>query len=167
VAARVQSREVSPETAASPSCLTTNLGWLLAQAEDALAKELAAALEPLGLGSRGYCVLASALGEEHTQIELAKLIGLDKTTMVVTIDGLEKAGLARRCPSSTDRRAHVVTVTKAGERKVAEARKVVDQVQEDVLARLPARQRAALLDGLGRLISDRSPAPVASTVTVS
>jgi MarR family transcriptional regulator, transcriptional regulator for hemolysin len=158
VATRVQSREASPEAEASPSCLTTNLGWLLAQAEDALAKELAVALEPLGLGSRGYCVLASALGAEHTQIELAKLIGLDKTTMVVTIDGLERAGLAKRRPSSTDRRAHVVTVTKAGERKVAEARKVVDQVQEDVLARLPARQRAALLDGLGRLVSDRSPA---------
>ena len=32
----------------------------------------------------------------YTQTELARLIGLDKTTMVVTVDELEAAGLAKR-----------------------------------------------------------------------
>ena len=56
---------------------------------------------------------------EYTQKELAERIGLDKTTMVVTVDELEEKGLAERRPSSTDRRARVISVTKAGERTVA------------------------------------------------
>ena len=150
----------SAATEAAPGaaeCLSDNLGWLLARAEHALAAELALALEPLGLSSRRYCVLATALGEDRTQIELANLIGLDKTTMVATVDALEAAGLAERRPSSHDRRARVISVTKAGEAKVREGRKVIDQVQADVLARLPEGERAALLSGLSRLVTDTPP----------
>ena len=82
--------------AAEAECLSNNLGWLLGSAEHVLAAELGLALEPLGLSSRRYCVLATALGQDRTQIELANLIGLDKTTMVATIDALEEAGLAER-----------------------------------------------------------------------
>ncbi|HEY6780685.1 MAG TPA: MarR family winged helix-turn-helix transcriptional regulator, partial [Thermoleophilaceae bacterium] len=138
----------------SPDCLTADLGWLLGQAKHALSAEYAAALEPLGLSPRDYFVLATALGEDHTQIGLAKLIGMDKTTMVVTIDALEKAGWAERRPSSTDRRVRVIAVTKAGERKVAQARKLIDQVQCDILERLPLRERKGLLQGLSSLVAE-------------
>jgi MarR family transcriptional regulator for hemolysin len=144
----------------SPVCLAGNLGWLLDQVQNTLAAELAVALEPLGLASRGYCVLAAALEAGRTQIELANVVGLDKTTMTVTVDRLEAAGLARRTPLSTDRRVRVITVTPAGEQRVAEAREVIEQVQADVLARLPAGQRDALMSGLVRLVSD--PAPCAA-----
>lgn len=140
--------------AAEAECLSNNLGWLLDRAGHALAAELALALEPLGLSSRRYCVLATALGQDRTQIELANLIGLDKTTMVATVDALEEAGLAERRPSSLDRRVRVIAVTKSGEAKVREGRKVIDEVQADVLARLPAREREALLSGLARLVGD-------------
>jgi MarR family transcriptional regulator for hemolysin len=153
MAIRVEVPEIAEETVAT-TCLTTNLGWLLDQAGAVLSKELTLALEPLGLGSRGYCVLATALDQDHTQIELAKLIGVDKTTMVVTLDQLEAAGLAERRPSLTDRRVRVISVTKAGRRQVAQAREIVEQVQADVLARLPAGERAALLNGLNRIISE-------------
>ena len=123
------------------SCLTTNLGWLLGQANHAFGCEVSAALAPLDLGSRGYCVLQTALGGEFTQTQLAAMIGLDKTTMVVTLDELERQGLAARTPSATDRRARVIKVTKAGEQKVAEGQRIVDSVQQDVLAALPAGQR--------------------------
>ena len=96
--------------------------WLLTQAHFDLVSEISAAFEPIGVSNRGYHVLTTALGAEHTQKELAELIGLDKTTMVVTVDELEKAGLAERRPSSTDRRARVISVTKAGERTVRRGR---------------------------------------------
>jgi MarR family transcriptional regulator for hemolysin len=143
-----------------PQCLAGNLGWLLAQAHYALASELAAAFAPLGVSSRGYSVLAAALTGEHTQIQLADLVGLDKTTMVVTIDEFEKAGLAKRLPSSTDRRARVIAVTKAGERKVAEGRKVVDRLQRDVLATLSAPERKVFVEALGKLVRTRLSEPV-------
>jgi len=97
-----------------PGCLSDNLSWLLTQAHFNLVSEISVAFEPLGVSNRGYHVLATALTGEYTQKELAERIGLDKTTMVVTVDELERKGLAERRPSSTDRRARVISVTKAG-----------------------------------------------------
>jgi MarR family transcriptional regulator for hemolysin len=148
--------QTSPDTAPDLTrCLTTNLGWLLDQASHAFGSEVAAALAPLGVGSRGYCVLATAMGGEFTQTQLASMIGLDKTTMVVTVDELERLGLAERVPSETDRRARVIRVSKAGENKVAEGQQIIDQVQEDVLSALPARQREAFVGSLKSLVADR------------
>ncbi len=141
-------------------CLSTNLGWLLSQIEHAYATEMAAALAPLGLGSRGYCVLASAMGTDLTQTQLASLVGVDKTTMVVTVDELERLGLAHRRPSATDRRAHVIVVTAAGERKVAEGQAIIDRVQDEVLSALPAGERKAFLSALTRLLTGRLSEPV-------
>ena len=156
MATKLRDAAADAAPAVAGDCLTGNLGWLLDRAGQVLSAELALALEPLGLSSRRYCVLASALGQDRTQIELANLVGLDKTTMVATIDALEEEGLAERRPSSLDRRVRVIAVTKAGEEKVREARKVIDQVQADVLARLPVRERDALLRGLSRLVADGS-----------
>jgi MarR family transcriptional regulator, transcriptional regulator for hemolysin len=152
--------ETTEESAERPQCFSSNLGWLLKQASYALSTELIAALAPVGVSPRGYHVLVAALTEEHTQTELAQLVGLDKTTMVVTIDELEEAGLAKRLPSSQDRRARVIAVTEAGERKVAEAREVIGRVQDEVLSTLPASEQAGLLDALNRLVSDRLSEPV-------
>jgi DNA-binding MarR family transcriptional regulator len=146
--------------------LTANLGWLLSQAAHTLNTELTAALERLFVSPRAYCVLTAAMTGEHTQTELARMVGLDKTTMVVTLDQLEAAGLAKRVPSSEDRRARVVAVTKAGERKVAEAEKIVDEIHRDVLAALPARDREQFLEALSCLVGDRlsEPAPCSQPV---
>jgi len=152
--------KTSQAAAECPQCLAGNLGWLLGQAHYALASELSNAFAPLGVSSRGYSVLAAALTGEHTQIQLADLVGLDKTTMVVTIDELEKAGLAKRLPSTTDRRARVIAVTKAGERKVAEGRKAVERLQTDVLGTLPAAERKVFVEALGKLVQTRLSEPV-------
>ncbi len=90
------------------------------------------------ISGRAYHVLRAATSGEHTQKALAEMVGIDKTTMVVTVDELEAAGLAERRPSPTDRRAHVIAVTKAGERKLAKAEAIKEQVQAEVLETLPA-----------------------------
>ena len=143
-----------------PIQLCSDLGWLLSRASHALHTELTAALEDLGLSPRARCVLAAAMDGEYTQIELARMIGLDKTTMVVTLDELERQGLAERRPSSKDRRARVVAVTEAGEQMVRRAEDVTERVQEDVLAALPERERKALVAGLAKLVSGRLAEPV-------
>ncbi|HWF72597.1 MAG TPA: MarR family winged helix-turn-helix transcriptional regulator [Solirubrobacteraceae bacterium] len=144
-----------------PECLLGNLSWLLAQAHYALASELAAAFEPLGVTPRGHSVLAAAMTGTYTQKDLAELVGLDKTTMVVTLDELEAAGLAKRVPSSTDRRARAVEVTEAGHAKVTEASKVIARVQADVMATLGAADGEALLRALGQLVRSRLGEPLA------
>jgi MarR family transcriptional regulator for hemolysin len=135
--------------------LASDLCWMLSRASHSLTTELTAALEGSGISPRGHAVLAAATGGEHTQTDLARLVGIDKTTMMVTLDELEAAGLAQRRPLSTDRRARLVVVTRSGEKKVREVEKVFDRVREDVLGALPEEEREVFLRCLGRLASGR------------
>ncbi len=135
-----------------PQCFAGDLGWLLANAGWALTTEMTAALAPLGLSARSLHVLRAASSGEHTQKALSELVGIDKTTMVVTIDELESDGLAERRPSPSDRRAHVIAVTKAGQKKLAKAEAVQAQVQANALNAIPANQRKALVEGLGSML---------------
>jgi MarR family transcriptional regulator, transcriptional regulator for hemolysin len=145
------------------NCLMGNLGWMLDQANHAFGSEVAAALAPLELGQRGYCVLSAAMDADLTQTELAGIIGLDKTTMVVTVDDLERKGLAERIPSPTDRRARVIKVTDAGRTKVAEGQRIIVDVQNDVLDALPPSERETFVAALMTLVGGRlSSAPPCS-----
>lgn len=144
----------------SPAEAAVDLLFLLSQASHALATELTAELAELGISPRAHCVLSRAIAGDLTQSQLAELCALDKTTMVVTIDELEKAGLAERCLSNTDRRARIISVTSAGERIVAEGQAVVARIYEDVLSALSAPERKAFVDGLVRLAAGRLSTPV-------
>jgi MarR family transcriptional regulator for hemolysin len=139
---------------------TGELCWLLSQASHTLTTELTAALEGVGISPRAHAVLSAAMTGEHTQIELARMVGLDKTTMVVTLDELQAAGLAERRPSATDRRARVIAVTKAGRAKVRQAQKVTERVRDDVLSALPESDRQVFLESLRSLVGDRLAQPV-------
>ena len=155
----------SPEAAVAredcPECLLGNLNWLLAQAHYALATELAVAFEPLGLTPRGHSVLGAALTGSHTQKQLADIVGLDKTTMVATLDELERAGFARRVPSESDRRAHVVQVTPEGRKKVTAASKIAKRVEADVLGALGEETGEDFIATLARLVCERLAEPAA------
>ncbi len=141
-------------------CFAGNLAWLLYKAHWALAVELTAALAPLGVSARGYHVLRAAMSGEHTQTELAELVGLDKTTMVAAVDELERAGLAERHPAPDDRRARIIAVTAAGKRKVAQAEKVKERVQSEALGELSTREAKALIDSLAKLVEGKLSEPV-------
>jgi MarR family transcriptional regulator, transcriptional regulator for hemolysin len=133
---------------------------MLSRASHSLTTELTAALEGSGISPRGHAVLATATRGEHTQTDLARLVGIDKTTMMVTLDELEAAGLAQRRPLRTDRRARLVVVTKAGEKKLREVEKVFDRVRDDVLGVLHEEEREVFLRCLGQLVSGRLSEPV-------
>jgi MarR family transcriptional regulator, transcriptional regulator for hemolysin len=144
----------------TPSKVDVDLMFLLSQASHALETEMTAELHALGVSPRAHCVLAHALSGELTQSQVAEKCALDKTTMVVAMDELEKAGLAERRASGTDRRARIIAVTKAGERKVAEANAIVARIYAEVLAALPAGQRDAFVGGLAQLVGGRLSTPV-------
>jgi MarR family transcriptional regulator for hemolysin len=147
------------EVSAPP--LSANLCWLLSTAAHSLTTEMTRAMEGLGVSPRGFSVLTTALSGAYTQTELARMIGLDKTTMVVTLDELEAAGLAERRPAPADRRARVIAVTEAGERRVREAEEIAARTNEDVLGVLDPDEREAFLGALMRLVGERLSEPVA------
>ncbi|MER5350265.1 MarR family winged helix-turn-helix transcriptional regulator [Kitasatospora sp. NPDC002551] len=129
-----------------------DLSGLLDHASHVLATRMAAAFTELGVTPRAYCVLFHALAAERTQIQLAELAGLDKTTMVVTVDELERAGLAERRQAEADRRARIVRVTEAGGRAVERGTAIADRVHREVLDTLPPDERTVFVRALTRLV---------------
>jgi MarR family transcriptional regulator, transcriptional regulator for hemolysin len=113
---------------------TPDITGLLNMAGHVLSNRLAAALAEVSLTPRMQCVLVKALEEERTQIQLAALADLDKTTMVSTVDELERLGLATRRPSATDRRARIIAVTEKGRLAAEEGQRIVDRVHAEALA---------------------------------
>lgn len=130
-----------------------DLLFLLNQATFALSNEMASRLAEVDLSPRKYCVLSKALEVEQTQIRLAEASMLDKTTMVVTLDELEKSGLAERCPSPEDRRARIVRVTPKGAAAVAAGERIVNEMQQDLLATVPDESREAFVAALEQLVA--------------
>ncbi|MCP2322894.1 DNA-binding MarR family transcriptional regulator [Hamadaea flava] len=147
-------------TAMAPNRTAPDLSFFLDHTSHVLRTRMAAELAEIGLTARMHCVLVHALEEERTQIQLAELGDMDKTTMVVTVDALEKAGLAERRPSSTDRRARIVAVTPAGAKLAHRSQEIVDRVHEEALGALPAKDRDVFLRAMERLVEGQLAQPV-------
>ncbi|GAA3902168.1 MarR family transcriptional regulator [Streptomyces gulbargensis] len=144
----------------APTRTEPDLSYLLDHTSHVLRTRMTAALGEIGLTPRMHCVLVHALEAERTQAQLAEIGDMDKTTMVVTVDALEKAGLAERRPSSTDRRARIIAVTEAGAEIAARSQKIVDGVHEAALGSLPDEERTVLLRALNRLVTGHLETPV-------
>jgi MarR family transcriptional regulator for hemolysin len=146
-------------TAMTPARTETDLSFLLDHTGHVLRTQMTAALAEIGLTPRMHCVLVHALEKERSQIQLAELGDMDKTTMVVTVDALEKAGYAERRPSSGDRRARIVAVTDAGAAIAKRSQEIVDGVHRAALNALPGDERAVLVQALNRLVGGHLATP--------
>ncbi|MDX3229515.1 MarR family winged helix-turn-helix transcriptional regulator [Streptomyces sp. ME19-01-6] len=146
-------------TAMAPTRNEPDLSFLLDHTSHVLRTQMSAALAEIGLTARMHCVLVHALEEERTQAQLAELGDMDKTTMVVTVDALEAAGLAERRPSSRDRRARIIAVTEEGARVAEQSQEIVDRVHREALASLPEPDRATLLRALNQLAEEHLSTP--------
>jgi MarR family transcriptional regulator for hemolysin len=137
-----------------------DLSYLLDHTSHVLRTRMSAALGEIGLTARMHCVLVHALEEERTQIQLAEIGDMDKTTMVVTVDALEEAGYAERRPSSTDRRARIIAVTESGAEIAARSQEIVDRVHREALAALAGDEAEVLVRALERLAGGHLAEPV-------
>jgi DNA-binding MarR family transcriptional regulator len=95
--------------------------------------------------------------EGAIQQELGSAMGIDPSTMVSLIDQLESAGLARRRPSARDRRAREIGITPKGRRLLERSRRLISEVEAEVLGGLTAAERRDLLSLLRRAL-DSAPA---------
>jgi DNA-binding MarR family transcriptional regulator len=97
-----------------PNPLTDRMGYLLKHARQALMQLTGPALEPYGIDGRALAVLTVLADAGRSQQEAAAHLGVDRTTMVALVDGLEAKGLVARTPDTLDRRKNVVTLTDTG-----------------------------------------------------
>ncbi|MGW5361892.1 MarR family winged helix-turn-helix transcriptional regulator [Actinopolymorpha pittospori] len=102
-----------------------------------------------------YVVLSQlAQQEAPTQLALAQAIAYDKTRLIRLLDDLEGEGLLVREADPTDRRARIVRLTPAGERRLAQARADIRAMEEELLGELSDRERKTLLSVLQRLAGE-------------
>jgi DNA-binding MarR family transcriptional regulator len=149
--------------ATSPSTnseVTEFAGQLLFRLWRASHTRMAEALRSIGLTPPLFALL-NVLGarEGAIQQEIGSAMGIDRSTMVVLIDELEVAGLAKRRAHPKDRRAREVAVTREGRRLLERARRMAVQVEDEVLGGLTAGERDELLALLRRALSAAPPQP--------
>jgi DNA-binding MarR family transcriptional regulator len=87
-----------------------------------------------------------------TMNELARLLGLDKSSVTGLVDRAERRGLVARVPSATDRRAVLVSLTDEGRSFFSQAAAAFEADVSALLSRLPPRERETLSRIVSRLL---------------
>jgi DNA-binding MarR family transcriptional regulator len=120
----------------------------------------AQALASIGLTPASFALL-NVLGARDGSIQqqLSSDMGIDPSAMVKLIDEVEGAGLVERRRRPGDRRAWEVAITAKGRRRLARARELAAQVEDEVLGGLNGSERRELLRLLRRALVAAPPQP--------
>jgi DNA-binding MarR family transcriptional regulator len=116
-------------------------------------RRLDCALEPLGLRSREFWLLVIAGSGNVSQHQMAELCGLDPSSLVAVLDGMERRGLLSRQRNPNDRRVQWVQRTEEGDRLFARALSRAQQAEAQHLAMLSAADQRQLVAAMRKLIS--------------
>lgn len=87
-----------------------------------------------------------------TMNQLAKLLGLDKSSVTGLVDRAERRGLVARVPSTTDRRAVLVNLTESGRSLASAVSTGFEAEISTILDRVPPRDQQALTRIVSRLL---------------
>src|SRR3569623_1291279 len=91
------------------------MGYLLAGAHGLFRAHLPKALEGTSVHMGQVVLLASLFAQNDlTQVQLTQVSGIEKSSVVLFLDALEKDGWVERRRHPTDRRAHLVHLTDRG-----------------------------------------------------
>jgi DNA-binding MarR family transcriptional regulator len=94
-------------------------------------------MHPHGITGRECAVLLAIDDQEpQSQQEVARRLGLDRTTMVALIDDLEAKTLVNRSPAPDDRRKNVVALTGHGRETLTAALAATAEAENNFLAPL-------------------------------
>jgi DNA-binding MarR family transcriptional regulator len=133
--------------------LADDLGFLLSRASGQVVRATNAALAEHGLRVRQYSVLVLACeaADGLSQRELATVLGLDPSQVVLLVDELTAAGLVERQAPEADRRTRLVIATAEGRHVRDAAGKAAGAALETPLKLLGDAERDRLRDMLTRI----------------
>ena len=78
------------------------------------------------------------------QRELATLMDIDRSALVLLLNPLESDGYISRARDTDDRRRHVVSLTRSGKKQLDRAAQAQRDVEDELFASLTSRQRDQL-----------------------
>jgi DNA-binding MarR family transcriptional regulator len=118
---------------------------LIAQLARGTRRRIEQAVAPIGLRPRELLALQH-LRERgpSAQQALADMIGVDATNLVAILNSLEDAGLIQRSRDRADRRRAIITISRQGERLLADLDRALRQLDDEILAPLTYSEREML-----------------------
>lgn len=128
------------------------LGFLLNRLASEFRTRTDAALKPFGISPRALGLLLTVAQKETlSQVEIARRLGFDRTTMSQLVEDLRQADWIGRETQKSDRRSHVLSLTSAGARRLTEASAAAKAVEKDLMRMFSSddaedfKQRLALM----------------------
>lgn len=144
-----------PVAALPTSCdpVEGDLALLVHRAATSLRTVLDRACQEQGLTDGRDWLLLTVLsdGVPRTQLDLARIVGIDKTTLTSVLDRLERTGMVVRRADPNDRRARIPEATDAGRATWAAISRARDEVERSLLGDVPPEQLRQLRSALVRL----------------
>jgi MarR family transcriptional regulator, temperature-dependent positive regulator of motility len=99
----------------------------------------------LGIRLKQYMALNYLRDQGPTpQQELGEALHLDPNNLVLLLNDLEEDSYVERRRDTSDRRRHIVEITRAGGRALEHAERALESVEDEVLGALNAEERATL-----------------------
>lgn len=102
-------------------------------------------------GQLGVLLLVDA-NPGINQTRVGRSLGIDRSTLVSIIDGLEGRDLLQRTPSPTDRRSHALVLTTTGASFLKDLRPRLDTHEAELARNLTAAEVETLLALLDRVV---------------
>ncbi len=141
-----------------------SLGFMVHRLQVQLRQRMMTAIEGSGLHGGQVVVLATLwvrllqsrdLGEDPglTQTHLVQISGVEKSSLVLFLDGLEKDGWIERRKHPTDRRAHLVYLTPSGAERFTQVGQTLYAFEQENFAPFSDDEKAALMHGLTKLLT--------------
>jgi DNA-binding MarR family transcriptional regulator len=145
-----------PETESTLINLYEHPGHLLRRAQQISVSifydELGNELTPIQ-----YAVLRNLAGHPGTdQVSLAALTGIDTSTGATVCARLEEKGLLERKVIPTNRRQRALTITKAGERQLADMIPGAQRLRRRLLAPLTGPEQLQFMELLTKLVQENN-----------
>ncbi|MBE1285449.1 MAG: MarR family transcriptional regulator [Rhodobacteraceae bacterium] len=151
-----ETQTILPNGKASRDISDTTLrdftGYTVRRVAGIVQSDVNRALKPLGLRLLSFSVLVMIVDNPGLrQAHLAEALSVERPNLVAIVDELQRAGWITRNPDPTDRRAHALCPTQAGQNLYNKAVEVVQSHEARMTGEMGGDERAVLLTMLRRI----------------
>ena len=125
-------------------------GYALRRAANSTAAELSTRLAAVDLRqSHASLLMLVASNPGATSSALGRALGIERANMVPLLKRLEEASLIER--EAIDGKSQGLRLTAEGQRRLAEARAIIETFEAELVARVPSEHREHLLPALNAI----------------
>lgn len=134
--------------------LDTLLGYAVRRAQIRLYEDFVSSLAPWGITPPRFSAMVIVSRNPGLKlIQLAKVLGIARSGVVILVDALEELGYMQRQAVPEDRRAFSLSLTQKGQTELVEIVKAVREHDVRMAASLTEAEQTQLLSLLSRLAS--------------